>query len=70
VGKPEGRRPPRRHRCMWEDNIKIDLRDVDWGGIDWLYLALDRDQWMALVDTVINLRSSIKCWEILEQLSD
>jgi hypothetical protein len=38
------------------DNIKIDLREIGWGGMDWIYLALDRDQWRALVNTVMNLR--------------
>jgi hypothetical protein len=41
---------------MWEDNIKMDVREIGWGGIDWIDLARDRDQWRALVNTVINLR--------------
>jgi hypothetical protein len=44
----------------------MDLREILWGGMDWIYLAQDRDQWRALVNTVMNLRGSIKCWEILE----
>jgi hypothetical protein len=44
LGKPEGKRPLGRHRCMWEDNIKIDLREIGWGGMDWIDLAQDRDQ--------------------------
>jgi hypothetical protein len=51
VGKPLGR--PRRR---WEDNIKIDLREVGCGGADWVDLAQDRDRWRALVYTVMNLR--------------
>jgi hypothetical protein len=41
---------------MWEDNIKMDLRDLEWGSMDWIHLAQDRDQWRALVKTVMNLR--------------
>jgi hypothetical protein len=51
VGKPEGRRPLGRPRCRWEDNIKTDLREVDWIG-----LAQDRDRWRALVSAVMNVR--------------
>ena len=55
VGKPEGKRPLGRPRRRWEDNIKMDLREV--GGIgDWMELARDRDRWRALVNTVMNLR--------------
>jgi hypothetical protein len=56
VGKPEGRRPLGRPRRRWEDNIKMDLREVGWGGADWIGLAQDRDRWGALVYTVMNLR--------------
>jgi hypothetical protein len=56
VGKPEGGRPLGRPRHRWEDNIKMDLREVVWGGVDWIDLAQDRDRWRALVYTVINLR--------------
>jgi hypothetical protein len=56
LGKPEVKRPPGRHRHRWEDNIKMDLREIGWGGIDWIDLAQDRNQWMALVNTVRNLR--------------
>jgi hypothetical protein len=52
VGKPEGRRPRRR----WVDNIKIYLREIEWDGMEWIELAQDRDQWRALVNTVMNLR--------------
>jgi len=55
VGKPEGKSPLGRPRRRWEDNIKMDLREV--GGIgDWMELAQDRDRWRALVKTVMNLR--------------
>jgi hypothetical protein len=43
------------------DNIKMDLREIGWDGMDWINLALDREQWRALVNT-----GSIKCWEVLE----
>jgi hypothetical protein len=56
VGKPEGRRPLGRLRRMWVDNIKMDIREVAWDGMDWIDLAYDRDQWRALVNTVINFR--------------
>jgi hypothetical protein len=56
VGKPEGKRPLGRQRGRWVDNIKIDLRDIGWDSMDWIDLAQDRDQWRALVNTVMNLR--------------
>jgi hypothetical protein len=65
VGKPEGRRPLRRPRRRWVDNIKMVLREIGWGAIYWADLAQDRDQWRALVNTVMNLRVP-QCWEILE----
>ena len=55
VGKPEGKRPLGRPRRRWEDNIKMDIREVGGGG-DWLELAQDRDRWRALVNTVMNFR--------------
>jgi hypothetical protein len=55
VGKPEGKRPLGRHRRRWQDNIKMDLREIGWGGMDWIDLAQDRDHWRVLVNT-INLR--------------
>ena len=55
VGKPEGKRPLGRPRRRWEDNIKMDLREVGGGG-DWMELAQDRDRWRALVNTVMNVR--------------
>jgi hypothetical protein len=54
--KPEGRRPLGRSRCRWVDNIKIDLTETGWDGVDWVDLAQDRDQWRALVNRVMNLR--------------
>jgi hypothetical protein len=58
VGKPEGKRPLGRPRYRWEDNIKMDLRGIGWGGMRWIDLAQDRDQWGALVNTVMNLQVS------------
>jgi hypothetical protein len=56
VGKPEGKRPLGRRGRRWEDNIKINLREIGWSGIDWIDLAQDRDQWRDLVYTVMNLQ--------------
>jgi hypothetical protein len=56
VGKPEGRRPLGRQRRRWVDNIKMDLRNIELDGVDWINLAQDRDRWMALVNTVTNFR--------------
>jgi hypothetical protein len=55
VGRPEGRRPLGRPRRRWEDNIKLDLQDVEWG-MEWIELAQDKDRWRALVNAVMNLR--------------
>ena len=56
VRKPEGKRPLGRPRRRWEDNIKMDLREVGGGRGDWMELAQDRDGWRSLVGTVRNLR--------------
>jgi hypothetical protein len=56
VGKPEGKRPLGRPRRRWMDNIKMDLREAGWDGMDWINLAQDRDRWRALVNAVMNLR--------------
>jgi hypothetical protein len=56
VGKPEGKRPLGRPRRWCVDIIKIDLRGTEWDGMGWINLAYDRDQWRALVNTVMNLR--------------
>jgi hypothetical protein len=56
VGKPEGKRPLERPRHRWEDNIKMDLQEVEWGHGDWMELAQDRYRWRALVGTVRNFR--------------
>jgi hypothetical protein len=56
VGKPEGKRQLGRPRRRCVDNLKMDLRDIGWGSIDWIDLVQDRDQWRALMNTVKNLR--------------
>jgi hypothetical protein len=56
VGKPEGKRPLGRPRRRWEDNIKMDFQEVEGGCGNWMELAHDRDRWLALVSTVMNLR--------------
>jgi hypothetical protein len=56
VGKPAGRRLMGRPRCRWEDNIRMDLQEVECGGMDWIDLAHDRGRWRTIVNAVINLR--------------
>jgi hypothetical protein len=57
MGKPEGKRPLGRPRGRWVDNIRMDLREIEWDGMDWIDLAQDRDQWGALENMVMNLRA-------------
>jgi hypothetical protein len=56
VGESEGKRPLGRPGRRWEDNIKMYLREIGWGGMYFIYLAQDRDQWRALVNTVMDFR--------------
>jgi hypothetical protein len=56
VGRPEGRRPLGRARRSWEDNIKMDLREIGFGDMDWIDLVQERDRWPDIVSTVMNLR--------------
>jgi hypothetical protein len=56
MGRPEGRRPRGRHRRTCEDNIKMALQEVRWGGMDWIDLVQDRDGWRSLVTTIMKLR--------------
>jgi hypothetical protein len=65
VGKPEWKRPLVRSRRRWEDNIRIDLREVGWESVVWFHLAQERDQWLYLVNTVTNLRVPYKVWNFL-----
>jgi hypothetical protein len=55
-GKPEGKRPLERPRLRWEDEIKMDLRETGYGGVEWIHPAQDRDRWRAVVNAVMNLR--------------
>jgi hypothetical protein len=56
MGNPERKRPLGRTRRRWVDNIKTELREIGWDGLDWIDLAYDRDQWRALVNMVMNFR--------------
>jgi hypothetical protein len=56
VEKPEGKKPLGRLRFRWEFGMKMDLRKFGWEGVEWFHLALDRDRWRPLVNTVRNLR--------------
>jgi hypothetical protein len=56
AGKSEGKRLLGRPRRKWVDNIKIDLREIGWDDVDGIAMAQDRDQWRALVNTVMNIQ--------------
>jgi hypothetical protein len=56
AARPEGRRPLGRPRIRWEDNIKMDLREIRFGDVDWIHCTQDRDRWRAVVNTVMNLQ--------------
>jgi hypothetical protein len=56
LGKPEGKRPLGRPRRRWEDGIRMYLREIGLGGVDWIRLSQDRDRWWAVVSVVMNLR--------------
>jgi hypothetical protein len=56
VGKPEGKGPLGRPRRRWEDGIKVDLREIGWGGVEWIHLSQDMDCWWTVVNAVMNLR--------------
>jgi hypothetical protein len=65
VGEPEGKRLLGRPRHRWMNNIKINLREIGWVGMDWIHLAPNRNQWSGLVNTVINLRVALKVVKFL-----
>jgi hypothetical protein len=56
VGKPEGKRPLGRPRRRWVDDIRMDLGETVWDGVDWIGLAQDRIKWRAFVNAVMNFR--------------
>jgi hypothetical protein len=65
VAQPEGKRSLGRPRRRWEDNIKLNVRELGWGSMDWINLNRDRDQWRALVNTEMNLRVPLNVWKFL-----
>jgi hypothetical protein len=69
VGKPEEERPPGRSRRSWEDNIEMNIREIGWGGMDWIILAQDMDQWRALVNTVMKRRVPPNVGKFLRSLA-
>jgi hypothetical protein len=56
VGKPERKRSLGMPRRLWVDNIKMDLREIGWGGVVWIVLGQDMDHWRTLVNTVVNVQ--------------
>jgi hypothetical protein len=56
VRKPEGKKLLGRSRRRWVHNIKMNIREIEWGGMDWIDMARDKDQWKFLVNTAMNLR--------------
>jgi transposase len=69
VGRPEGERPLGRPRRRWEDNIKMDLREIGIDGVNWIQLAQDRVQWRVCVNTVMAFGFHTKAG-IFDKLSD
>jgi hypothetical protein len=55
VGKPEGKRPLERLKCRWEDGIRMDLREIGLGGVEWIQLAQDRNQWQPFMNAMMTL---------------
>jgi hypothetical protein len=72
VGQPEGKRKIGRSRRTWEDNIRMDLREIGWEVVDWIHLAQDRGYWWVLVNTVMNIwihKSRITYWAVERPLA-
>jgi hypothetical protein len=66
MGKPEGKRPLGRPKRRWEDGIRMDLREIVRGSVDWIHLAQDRDRWWAVVSAVMNLRVLVsRSWLVM-----
>jgi hypothetical protein len=70
VGRPEGKRPLGRLRRRWEDDIKLDLREIGIGGTNWIQLAQERIQWRAFLNTVMNFWIPRRKQDIFDKLSD
>jgi hypothetical protein len=70
VGRPEGKGQLGRPRRRWDDDIKMDLREIGIDGTNWIRLAQDRFQWRAFVNTVMNLRVPLESRIFLDQPSD
>jgi hypothetical protein len=68
VGKPEGKRPLGTPRHRWVDNIKMDLLEIGWCGVDWIGLPQDREKWRAVVNAGYEPSGSIKHWETIKWL--
>jgi hypothetical protein len=68
VGNPEGKRPLGRPRRRWIDNVRLDLGEIGWGGMDWIGVAQDTDQVERSCDCGNEPSGSIKCWETIEWL--
>jgi hypothetical protein len=70
VVRSAGKRPLGRPRRRWEDNIKLDLREIGIDGANWIRLAQDKAQWRVLVNTVVNLRVPQRKQDIFDELND
>jgi hypothetical protein len=69
VGKYEGKRPSGRPRRRWEDNIWLGLREKACQVVDWIHLARDREQWRAVVNTLMNLSNILCNWKLIKPVS-
>jgi hypothetical protein len=69
LGKLEGKRPLGRQRRRWEDGIRMDLRAIGWGSVEWIQLDHDRDRWRAVVNKVMNFRVLVPQSELVTRQS-